>query len=400
MVSEEIKVIYTEGGEVDIPYAESVGYYTFLDKVTSVSEGLDLYAVFTERKNNVNLIVAVWDRYVEGTSAQETYETTYTDAIINAYKEFLGEKLNYEIEVIHFGGTTNTIATFGPAILAAGNIDLIIGSGSNITSTGKVPTYAKSELLAKIVTATNGRQAALLSSDDRAKELYCYLTGAEEGTIEVTVYGDNETSTQSTVDGLFGGNAEIPTVTVGEDYEFKGWATTNGGEVALEVALSAKLTYANLKELATEGKVSLYPVIVAKEKQDDPSTNEEDLVVFVHLSASSSTYITEEEIDAVVAAFEAATSKKIKLIKVSGKSAGDLAADVTANTDVDVYVGGNNIDTTSGAVFHAEGAKAAVGSGWFANTSRKVGIAGGCAESHLALAKEFYAFLTAAKPVA
>ena len=359
-------------GEVVFAKGAAVSLYDLLD-YTGVDGKAKLYAVMEVRVPNEGLIVAVYDRYidklVEGSSV----------AIETAFKAWMETKgYTYSVEFRHYTGDSLSVANFGAAVNADGDIDVVIGAGANITSTGKVEYIARAYMTYEGLTA---RYACLLTDTERAVDFYAFVTGLEAGTATIT-FNVGGTTTSGDVDNLFGTTVNAPEVTAPEGYEFMGWATT---ENATEAQVTGtKLGYADVKEFIVEGAVTLYPVIAEKQV---------DLVVYIHLSASSSVYITDIEADAIESAIATLfEGKLVSFVRISGKNAAGFSGEVLSAANVDVYIGGNN---AGDVVFDSEYGKTAAGEGHFANTSRKVGIVDGCANRELAIT--LYEYLTTAK---
>ena len=364
-----------KGGEVVFAKGASVSLYDLLD-YTGVDGKANLYAVMQVRVPNEGLIVAVYDRYIdklaEGSSA----------AIENAFKAWMATKgYTYSVEFRHYTGDSLSVANFGAAVNSDADIDVIIGAGSNITSTGKVEYIARSYMTYEGLTA---RYACLLTDTERAIDFYAFVTGLEAGSANISfnVKGD---ITSGDVDNILGTTVTAPDVEAESGFEFIGWATT---ENATEAQVTgAKIGYADVKELLSEGSVVLYPVFAEKQV---------DLVVYIHLSASSNVYITADEADAIEAAIATLyKDKNVSFVRIEGENAAGFVTAISEATNVDIYIGGNKAD---GVTFDSEYGKVAAGAGHFENTSRKVGIIDGCANKETAIA--LYEYLTADKVVA
>lgn len=363
-----------KNGEIVFAKGSSVSLYDLLD-YTSVDGKASLYAVMQVRVPNEGLIVAVYDRYidklVEGSSA----------AIESAFKEWMKTKnYTYSVEFRHYTGDSLSVANFGEAVNSDADIDVIIGAGSNITSTGKVEYIARSYMTYEGLTA---RYACLLTDTERAIDFYAFVTGLEAGTANVTFNVKGEPTTGE-VDNVLGITVTAPDVVAESGYEFIGWATTENATVA-QVS-GSKIGYADVKELLNDGAVVLYPVFAEKQV---------DLVVYIHLSAPTSVYITETEADAIESAIATLyAGKNVSFVRIEGKNAAGFVSAISDATNVDIYIGGNKAD---GLTFDSEYGKAAAGAGHFENTSRKVGIIDGCANKETAIA--LYQYLTANKVV-
>lgn len=362
-------------GEIVFAKGASVSLYDLLD-YTGVDGKASLYAVMQVRVPNEGLIVAVYDRYidkiVEGSSSD--IESTF-----KAWMETKG--YTYSVEFRHYTGDSLSVANFGAAVNSDADIDVIIGAGSNITSTGKVEYIARSYMTYEGLTA---RYACLLTDTERAIDFYSFVTGLEAGTANISFNVKGEI-TSGEADNILGITVSAPDVVAESGFEFIGWATT---ENATEAQVTgSKIGYADVKDLLSNGAVVLYPVFAEKQV---------DLVVYIHLSASSSVYITAEEADAIEAAIATLyAGKNVSFVRIEGENAAGFVTAISEATNVDIYIGGNKAD---GITFDAEYGKVAVGAGHFENTSRKVGIIDGCANRETAI--KLFQYLSADKVVA
>lgn len=359
-------------GEVVFPANSTISLYDVIDYKDNYG-AIKLYAVMEERLPNEGLIVGVYYRYVDKVVAGAT------QAIEDAFKAWMQTKgYTYSVEFRVYEGDSLTVANFGSAVNADGDIDVILGAGSNIYSTGKVEFITRAYMTYDGLT---DRYAVLLTDTERAMDFYSFVTGLGNGSAEITFMVEGSPVVKN-VSELLGDKVNVPTVTVPAGYEFIGWATTENATEAQVTASS--IGYADVQALLSEGKVTLYPVCVEKQA---------DLVVYIHLSASKSTYITDAEADAIEAAFATLMPNKVvQFVRITGKNAAGFQEEIASVANVDVYIGGNSADNVT---FDSEYGKTAAGSGHFENTSRKVGIIAGCANRELAIV--LYNYLTTAK---
>lgn len=366
----------SEGGEVVFAVGTGISLYD----LTDVTENgvATLYAVFEEREATDALVVAVYDRYVG---------TENGDQIKDDYVAYLGSQATYEITFVHFGDDKTGVADFGAMVNAYElPVDVIIGSGTNIGTTGGVAILTRAAMLAQFTTKTAGREAALLTDTPYAIAFYSYITGIANEDATVTLVG--KTTETTVINSILGGEIKIPEVEIAEGYGFLGWATTeNASEAQIE---GNAVTYAQVKALLTDGAVTLYPVVVAQGY---------DLVVMIHSSASKSVYITEEEIEALKADFAAYLTAKgmgalnVEYVVVTGQNAAGFNQAVKDKGTADIVIGGNTLDSSDPAIsFDADYGKTAVLDGLFAYGSRKVGVVAGCAHKDNAVL--LYTFLT------
>ena len=241
-------------------------------------------------------------------------------------------------------------------------------SGLNVSGWAVTPAFS-ADVTSYSITVENSIAVASINA-----------SAAKKGA-KVAGTGDKELQVG---DSKFTITVTAPDVVAESGYEFIGWATTENATVA-QVS-GSKIGYADVKELLNDGAVVLYPVFAQKQV---------DLVVYIHLSATSSVYITETEADAIESAIATLYAGKIVcFVRIEGKNAAGFVSAISDATNVDIYIGGNKAD---GITFDSEYGKTAVGTGHFENTSRKVGIIDGCANKETAIA--LYQYLTANKVV-
>ena len=254
-----------------------------------------------------------------------------------------------------------------------------------------VPTYDESETMPPLVTgdsvsATDYKiiRADLSSAGTKsvASNMYKMLTGLSDNTAKITLsYG--ETPVTGTVSELFGDNLEY-TLPEKENATFIGWATTaDATEAAIDSATA--LTYEAVKDLLTEGEVTLYPVF---------ENVTYDLVVYVWLG-NSDYNITEEESAAMKAAFEATHADvKVNWVNVFGEKAAGFAT-AAAGGNADVVIGAKNMGSLTIVADGSDGAKVSAGAGWCADTSRYVAVVSGHETNNLAI--ELWTLISTAK---
>ncbi|MBS1313899.1 MAG: InlB B-repeat-containing protein, partial [Clostridia bacterium] len=366
----------TEGGTIAFAAGVGISLYDLLD--VTADGTAKLYACFEQREETGSLYVAVYDRYIGAAQG---------DKIKEDYVSYLGAAATYEINFVHFEGDKLSVADFGAQVNAYEKpIDVIIGSGTNIATTGGVSILTRAAIAAQFETAEANRQAALLTDTEYALAFYSYITGIENHSATVTVVGKTAITTE--INTLLGVSAEIPEVEVPAGYVQTGWATSeNAAEAEIE---GNTITYEKVASLLVDGKVTLYPVFAAQQA---------DLVVMIHASASKTVYITDEEIAAVKAGFAAFLTEKgldalnVEYVIVTGANGDGFAQAVADNGAADVLIGGNNMDTSTPAVtLDSQYGKASVLEGMFENTSRKVGVVAGCANRDNAVL--FYSYMT------
>ena len=301
--------------------------------------------------------------------------------------------------------STATVAQMGEKINADGDVDIMIGGGKNINTDAGVSLYDGSNDY-KFQTPMGDGTARYVACTSVASELgvstYTWLKNTDAGiasfvralTAEeiaqslipvdldftVVVHGDtNVTTVLHTKDD----KVTMPEITVPDDKNFKGFALTSDGEVALDVAKNATLKYDDLKDLVAEGvkTIDLYPVL------EDKPVVLDDLVVYVQLNSG----LKKAEAELLEARFNSTlTTEKVKFKCISGDAATFKAA---IGDDSDVIIGGKS--PVNGLDKHADGPTAIAGAKHFADASRNIIISSKVATTHLELAKKLYNFVIA-----
>ena len=317
------------------------------------------------------------------------------------------------IEAISFRNySTAKVKEMGEKINADADVDLMIGVGNNINSTnatgGNVSLYGgtnDSKFETPMGEGPTNRYVALIgTASDLGVTTYAWLKGTDAGrasfvreltdaeieaslapeeiNLAVTVHGDtNVTTTLTDKDTAIA----MPEITVAEGKLFKGFATTqNAEEAQLEVAKNATLKYDDVKDLVAEGAntLDLYPVI-----KDAPVVLD-DLVVYIQVNGS---YLTMPEAKLLEARFNSTltNNEKVKFNIIDGDK---TAFAEGIGDDADIILGGN--DPVKNYTAHADGPKADCAAKHFVSTNRKVIISNNVPAGHLALAKQFYNFVT------
>ena len=379
---------------------EEAGIDTSLNVNDKKEEGKEYY-----------LVVGWWEctKIEDGVQKYTSYLTE------NAVRVFYANIINYlkighnatdeQIAAISFRNySSEDVASMGELINADKDVDLMIGVGNNINSKANVTLYDGNNNDYKFETAMGPTQTKryvactsyaselgvatfnwLKNTNAGAKSLLSALTEQEirdsfKIDLSVTVHGDTViTTTLDDAEDVI----EMPVITIPEGKLFKGFATSEDGEVVLDVAKDATLKYADVKGLVAEGAntLDLYPVFAEKPVVLD------DLVAYVQVNSG----LKEVEAKLLQARFQAANpDKNIKFNIVEGNATTFKDA---IGDDADVVIGGNN--PVNNLSKHADGPTANAGAKHFADGSRKVIISAGVAESHLDLAKALYNFVVA-----
>ncbi len=387
-----------QGGEAVFKDGAPLGYAD----LEEYGEDIVLYPVYTEgeRPQASVLNVAVWNRYV-------SVETVA--ALLNEFEKWDGFDSGWSVNYKDVTASNNSkfVTEFNKGNNGRYNIGFAYKSKDcDFGQINFEEIYIANQNSSG---AYENLKVGLMTNDDivkafvaflktpAAQKLMCpdFITEDEAQKIEITLFNGNV---------QMGGKLIVSNATGAEDINlpaaegegtFAGWALTQTAEDGETLLSAGSYNYQSVKAFANveSGSIKLYARFTAEQNYQ--------LTVAIHLGDS---YITEKEADDLIAAFTASLAGtpneniKINLIKISENGAADANALVKANSAVEVYISGNNMDNTSkydGVALDAEGVKANAGTGWFANTSRKVGIIDGKAGN--GLAKLFYEFVKAPK---
>ena len=119
---------------------------------------------------DTTLKVSVW------TKGGSWVKDTELAAIKSGFESYL-TKVGVDISTItitYVETATSGVADLGAEVNGAGDYDIIIGCGTNVTTTGKVETLQRGAIATEYVAA--GRQVARLTANTLAVQLYDYLT--------------------------------------------------------------------------------------------------------------------------------------------------------------------------------------------------------------------------------
>ena len=307
--------------------------------------------------------------------------------------------------------SSTTVALMGTAVNADADVDILIGVGNNINSTAGVTLHNSSNDYKFATNMGDPLTSRYVACTSYASELgvatYDWLKGTQAGkdaftkvltqaeidaslvpeTIDltVTVHGDTDAVThlQDKTTAI-----TMPTITVPETHNFKGFALTATGEVVLNVAKDATLKYDDLKDLVAENAntLDLYPILEAKPVVLD------DLVVYIQVQGTN---LYKSEAELLEARFSATlpAGKKVKfnICEVSSAAAFTEAL----GDDADVVIGGNNPLNTYSLYNATDYPLANAGAKHFLSTNRKVIIRDTVAAAHVDLAVALYNFVIA-----
>ena len=342
---------------------EVVGTELDYDAVANLAtEGaVTLYPIWGE----FDLIVAVWGQ--NGNS--NNYATVEQIAQIETdFRAYLATQ-----------GITDSILRFdrveGKTDEYAANIAtdvLVILSGKNVES----QTGATGKYECVNITVNSTRYAGVFTdrvTTEQQTFVDLFIKFVAEDTVEVTI-GEAKT----VVSLLDKNTVDVSAVEIPTGKKLVGFATTEGATTA-EVA-GTIINYAAVAELATEGKVTLYPVF-----EDDVKV---DLVFDVLFKN-----ITQDQIDTLIANFKAwlvangdTTEYNIVVRTDFDGSGADFLARVKSTGDVDVVLGAKTlVEQTGNEIIVQEGDGAYGQLLAVEGSSRRVGMIVGCAHSELAI---------------
>lgn len=325
---------------------------------------------------------------------------------------------NEQIDAISFRNyASDTVAHMGDLIVADDNqAEVLIGVGNNFfnkqdasspgtgltpytgdSSTSKFAAVMGASGESRYVTILDGARSPAVSVFEWLKEnpkVFTKKMSDEEVAktlqvnLAVTIHGDTDVTTTLTDKTT---TLQWPVITVDDGKEFKGLATTAGGEVALRVEKDADITYLDVKDLADGAEtLDLYPVI-----EDIPVVD--PLKVYVQTSSN----IPTAEAELLEARFRStlADDELVEFV-FNGGNASTFKSAVDDDETADVVIGGNSPlkewfpDVASDATELAKVVKSA-GAKHFKNTSRKVAVLPTCDNANKALAEKLSAFVTA-----
>ena len=413
----------TEGGEiVDLStylVTEDVTFYAIF-KNADVDDSLDVNAKKEDGKTYY-LVMGWWEcTKIEDGAQKLTSYLTETDVRI-----FYTNVINYlkasgataeDIANIQFRNYSSVdVAALVSAVNTDADVGLLIGVGKNINSTGNVTLLNgnDSKFQVKMGSHQEARYIANPAfTNEVGTQVFDWLNNLTQGDTNIALSrimtADEIAESAKPVDLAFTVNVhgdelkttvlhtktdtvEMPTITIPDGKNFKGFALSETGEVVLEKAIDATLKYEDLVSLVAEGvkTIDLYPVF------EDKPVVLDDLVIYIQTGSR----LSEPEAKLVVARFkETLTDKQVRFETNNGDSDG-FTTFINGKGDADVIIGGNdplkyftlkdgsNLPLSNAGVKH------------FANTSRKVIIPATVADSHLELATSFYNFVKAEAPV-
>ena len=383
--------------------ADATLTYANLKSLINVGDTtLDLYPVIQEKAEKgerVNFVVVGWYNKVATSGLDEAIISEISDAL-KAW--LISEGVSSEdVATVLFKGYEGNVGPSTQAIVDDNDVDIMIGWGSNISSTGVIPASSVLESLdGYTMGEKSGRYVQRLSDDESVLKAMEWFKVAntehfkapqvEVIDLNVTVHGDTDVATHlEDKDTL----VAMPEITVADGYEFKGFALSSDGEVVLT---SKELKYQDFSKLITEGQTSidLYPICElvdnGEEPTPTPTPDEKKLSILIQLNNS----LKEFEVNLLIERFNALVNddEEVTVEMLSG-NADAITTEVNTN-HYDVVIGGNNplknyelaTDTTlaNACAMH------------FADGSRKIVILKD--PTNLELALKFYNFVTAEAP--
>lgn len=328
-----------------------------------------LYPVWGE----FDLIVALWSK-----NGSNIYVTAEEAAAIEAgFRAYLAEN-GIESAVLRFdmveGSSKEENANYYPQYVAADA--MVIISGAKVESqTGSVGKY---ECINITVTRDSTSYASVFVDRLTAEQKVfadLFIKFVAEATVEVTL-GEGKT----VVSSVDKNEVDVSAIEVPTGKKLAGFATTADATEAQIVG--TVINYASVKALATDGKVTLYPVF------EDLPAEEPDLVFDVLFKN-----INQDELDTLIAGFKAwlkangDNNEYNIVVRNDFDGAGaDFLARVASTGDVDVVLGAKNLVDQEGAEIIVQEGDGAYGQALaIPGSSRRVGMVVGCANSELAI---------------
>ncbi|MBD5632004.1 MAG: InlB B-repeat-containing protein [Clostridia bacterium] len=247
-----------EGGEIVLG-TKAVG---FADLDELGLETINLYPVYAEGEDPMDKVLdlAVYSRYVNEDMVKELIAAFQTYCTEN------GIEVN-EFKYSMLGGSSTSVSAFC-TLVTRGDYNVMFGQKENLTIEviGNKDTLltvnGSVRKIAKISegTAANAFYDFVLNNNAAKKILYPgYISAEEASSIEITLMNGNEQFGEKiTVTNATDAKGEkLNAPTPAEGFTFVGWAFT-AEETENETLLSGTVTYADVENHATDGKVSLY----------------------------------------------------------------------------------------------------------------------------------------------
>lgn len=282
--------------KIDVPNYVVTKNVTFEAKFEEIviNQELDVHATKEEGKEYY-LVIGWWEVDDPENPAKRT--SYLTDDIVKLFYQNVISYLTKagatkeQIDLIQVRNyNTAKVDAMGQKVLADGDVDMMVGVGNNVNSTGGLSLYEKSndnKFATNMSVDAEGkavsRYVALLeNANEVAVNLFDWLrteTGKtvyskllQESEITVVPARSNEINLTVTVHGSENKVTELKdaetaidfsTVVVPEGKQFVGFAVVEGSEeVKLNVALTSQVKYADVKSLIEVGATTLdlYPV--------------------------------------------------------------------------------------------------------------------------------------------
>ena len=250
--------------------------YANLRSLVNVGDtAIELYPVIEDKpvkEDREHFVVVAWyDK--ETTSGLNQTIIEAVEAALKAY--LLSEGVaQTDVDTVLFRAYSGNVGPSTTEIVTDNDVDIMLGWGSaeNITTTGTIPAASITETISDYTMgAKTNRYLHVICADETVEKAMGFFRTADlDGfkapvpevftEITVTVHGDTDAVTVLTdADTVI----SMPEITVAEGYEFKGFALSADGEVALKAAKDAALKYDDVKTLIAESATTLelYPVV-------------------------------------------------------------------------------------------------------------------------------------------
>ena len=280
----------------------------------------------------VNLKVAVWGQNGSNTYATQEEIDTCKEAF-ETYAANHGTTVVSRFDLVS-GKTADYPANIGSDVM-------VVLSGKNVkTQCGTLTDYPVIN-----ATFTSVRYFGIVDgyADDPIVQLFADFLCND--TIVVN-FGGGVTAEPQNITALGGETVSWPTVTIPNGKELKGWTNVEDGESLF--GAESTVNYENLKEYAVNHAVTLYPVI------GDVPAVVNDLVIDILMGTSTSTKVTEDDVELIRTTFQNAltaagyTDKHFEIRHEFFGSGANFNARTNAAGDVDVAIGASNLSSQNG----------------------------------------------------
>lgn len=345
--------------DLTLSVTSSFNLYAFFEEIDDSVTGLDVYQ--TKDENVDYYLVVGWWSYTDTSKlAKSTMQFFYYNLMQYLALRGASEEEISRVSVRAYNDST--VAELGSAVNADADVDILLGVGANITSTGNVATVNRGTYT-NVYTNEDGelvedssRQCAQLTDAELSKDVFDYIRASgtvaswqrklsAEDYIDVSFHVDS--SLYHTAYVVNPSTVYEPSEPTKEDSDFSHWSLTEGGEAFdfSTVLTSATDLYAvfasdglNVNQTKEEG-VDYYLVVGWWSYSDTSKITKTMMKTFYsNLNSYLLAYgASEEEIS------------RVSVRSYSANAIADLGSAINADGDVDIILGvGGNITTKGG----------------------------------------------------